>query len=82
MIVWGLTRLVFAALPLAIGEPFGSIPPSPVGVMVLAGFVGLVDVHVRGERVLWANLGMTPRILYAIYAAAAVPAELVLALVL
>ena len=76
--VWGLTRLLFAALPLAIGEPFGSIPPSPIGVVFLAGFVGLIDVRVRGERILWANLGVRSTILYAIYAAAAIPAELLL----
>ena len=82
VVVWALTRLVFAALPMAIGEPFGSIPPNPIGVVILAGFVGLVDVHVRGERMLWGNLGTTPKVLYAIYAAAAIPAELLLALVL
>jgi hypothetical protein len=82
VVVWGLTRLIFAALPMAIGEPFGSIPPSPIGVVFLAGFVGLVDVHVRGERILWANLATKPSTLYAIYAAAAIPAELALALVL
>jgi hypothetical protein len=81
VVVWGLTRLLFAALPLAIGAPFGSISPSPVGVIFFAGFVGLIDVRVRGERFLWANLGVTPTLLYAIYAAAAIPAEGVLALV-
>ena len=79
MVAWGLTRLLFAALPLAIGEPFGSISPSPIGVVFLAGFVGLIDVRVRGERILWGNLGVTSKLLYAIYAAAAVPAELLLA---
>jgi hypothetical protein len=81
IVLWGLTRLCFAALPLPLGEPFGSITPSPPSVVLLAGVVGLIDVHVRGERVLWANLGVTRGALYAIYAAAAIPAELVLALV-
>lgn len=80
VVVWGLTRLVFAALPMAIGLPFGSIPPSPIGVVLLSGVVGLIDVRVRGERILWANLGVTPIGLYAVYAAAAIPAECLLAL--
>ena len=82
VVVWGLTRLLFAALPLAIGAPFGSIPPSPIGIVFFAGFVGLIDIRVRGERFLWANLGATPTLLYAIYAAAAIPAEVMLALAL
>jgi hypothetical protein len=82
VVVWALTRLVFAALPLAISEPFGSIPPSPIAVVLLAGVVGLIDVRIRGERILWANLGAKPMTLYAIYAAAAVPAECLLALAL
>ena len=82
VVVWGLTRLVFAALPMAIGEPFGSISPSPVAVVLFAGVVGLIDVHVRGERILWANLGVRSIVLYAIYAATAIPAELLLAFAL
>lgn len=82
VVVWGLTRLVFAALPLAVGEPFGSIPPSPPSVVLLAGVVGLVDVHVRREWILWANLGVRRSLLYAIYAASAIPAECVLAFAL
>lgn len=82
VVVWGLTRLIFAALPMAIGQGFGSIPTSPIGVILLSGIVGSIDVRVRGERILWANLGMTPEGLYAVYAMAAIPAECVLALLL
>ena len=82
VVVWGLARLLFAVLPMAIGEPFASISPSPIAVVFLAGFVGLVDVRVRGERILWANLAVTPLVLYAVYAAAAIPAECLLALAL
>ena len=82
VVVWGLTRLVFAALPMAIGEPFGSISPHPVSVVLLSGVVGLIDGRIRGERILWANLGARPIVLSAIYAAATIPAECVLALAL
>jgi hypothetical protein len=82
IVVWALSRLLFAALPLAIGAPFGSISPSPVAVVLLAGLVGLVDVYVRTERIFWANLGVKSIALYALYAAAAVPAEFLLALAL
>lgn len=82
VVVWGLVRLIVAALPLAAGGAFGSMTPHPAGVVVLAGIVGLVDVRVRGERLLWANLGVTVAGLWAMYAAAAIPAELLLSLVL
>ena len=82
IVVWALTRLLFAALPLAIGGDFGSIPAPPLGIILLAGFVGIIDVHVRGEGILWANLGVPRNALYAVYAMAAVPGELVLAVVL
>ena len=82
VVVWGLTRLLLAALPMAVGQDFGSIPPSPVGVILLAGIVGIIDVRVRGERILWANLGMSPGALYVLYAMAAIPAECVVAVAL
>lgn len=50
--------------------------------VMLAGIVGLIDVRVRGERLLWANLAVRSSILFAIYAAVAIPAELVLSLAL
>ena len=74
--------MVAAAVPLAAGAAFGSISPSPIAIVLLSGVVGLIDVHVRGERILWANLGVAPRDLYALYAAAAIPAECLLALAL
>ncbi len=80
-VLWGLIRLVVAALPLAAGLPPGSISPSPIGVVLLTGVVGLVDVQVRGERILWANLGVSPKLLYAGYATAAILGEYLLALV-
>ena len=82
LVLWGLGRLLFAALPLAVGLQFGAISPSPIAVVLLAGVVGLVDVRVRGERVLWANLGVTAALLYTLYAIAAIPAELLLAFAL
>ena len=82
VLLWGLERLVYAALPLAIGDPFGSAPPPPPGVVLVAGFVGLVDVRARGERILWGNLGASPMLLWAVYAAAAIPCELLLPVVI
>ena len=82
VVVWALTRLLLAVLPLSVGEPFGSIPPLPVGIVLLAGVVGLIDVRVRGERLLWANLGVKSTILYAVYATVAIPGEILMALAL
>lgn len=82
LLLWALIRLVFAALPLAGGGEFGSDSSSPIAMVLLTGLVGLIDVSVRGERILWANLGVTPATLCALYAAAGVPAELLLAALL
>lgn len=82
VVVWTLVRLMFAVLPMAIGAPFGSMSPPPVAVIFLAGIVGLIDIHVRRERILWGNLGVTSTVVYAMYAGAAVPAEFLLALAL
>lgn len=79
VVVWGMSRLLLAAMPLAAGAPFGSMSPPPLAVVLLTGLLGLVDVRMRGERILWANLGVTPAVLFALYAAPAVPAELLLA---
>lgn len=82
VIIWGLTRLLIAALPMTSGGGFGSISPPPMAVVLLAGVIGLIDVRVRREGILWGNLGVTYGVLYALYAAAAIPAEWVLALAL
>lgn len=82
IVLWGLIRLVFAAVPLAGGEPFGSMPVPPIGVVLLSYVVTLIDIHMRGERILWANLGVTPLGIAAASAAATIPAELIFALVL
>ena len=81
MLLWGLVRLAVAMLPLAADESFGSMPAPPVAVILLTCVVGLIDVRVRGERVLWANLAVTPLAICAVYAAAAIPCELILAFV-
>lgn len=79
-VLWGLIRLVVAALPLAAGHAFGSMSPSPLAIVLLCGVVGLIDVQVRGEPILWANLGVARTGLYVLYAATAVLAESLLAL--
>lgn len=82
VILWGLIRLAVAMLPLGMGEAVGSISPSPVVVVLLCGAVGLIDIGVRGERILWANLGVTPAWLYASYATPAIVSEWLMAVVL
>lgn len=81
IVLWTLLRLVFAALPLAAGGAPGSMPVPPLGIILLAGALGVLDVRVRRERVLWANLGVMPAAVGLVYAGAAVPAELLLSLV-
>lgn len=80
VVVWGLSRLIFIAVQLAGGMASASFPPPPAAVVLVAGLLGLVDVRVRGERILWANLGAGSGLLFAAYAAAAVLGEVVLAL--
>ena len=81
-LLWVLVRLLFGALPLAGGAGFGSIQPSSVAIILLCGVIGAIDIRVRGERVLWANLGVPPGALAATYAAPAVPAEILIAMLL
>jgi hypothetical protein len=82
LLLWLLTRLAIAVLPLSIGGSFGSLQPHPFALVLLCGVVGLIDIRRRHEWILWANLGISPLGLAAIYATAAVPAEWVLALAL
>lgn len=82
LVLWGLTRLAIAVLSMPMGQPFGAIPTNSISVVLLSGVIGLIDVRVRGERILWANLGARPGGLCAIYAAAAILAECALALAL
>lgn len=81
LVVWGLSRLIFAAVQLAASMSPASYPPPPIAVVMVAGLLGMLDVRVRGERILWANLGVGSGLLYLLYAAAAIPGEVVLALV-
>ena len=81
LVLWALIRLAFAMLPLSGGAPIGSIPVPPIGIVMLTCVVALIDVRARGERILWANLGVTSYAICAVYAAAAVPAEIILAIV-
>ena len=82
IVIWGFTRLIVAALLAVSGEHLGATSPSPMAVILFAGILGLIDVRVRGERILWANLGVKLRVLYAAYSATAIPAELLLAFAL
>jgi hypothetical protein len=81
VLAWVLIRMALAVIPLAGGGSFGSMPPWPVGVVCLSAAVGLIDVHVRGERILWANLGVRLTDLGAIYAAAAAIGEITLSVI-
>lgn len=75
-----MSRLIFAAVQLSAGMSPASFPPPPFAVVLVVGLLGLLDVRVRGERILWANLGVGPGVLYLLYAAAAVSGEVLLAL--
>lgn len=80
--IWALTRLSVAMLPLAIGGAIGSLSPSAAGMVVVCGAVGLIDIRVRRERILWANLGVPTVFLFVVYAAAAAVSEALVTLVL
>lgn len=82
VVVWALARLVFVAVVLAAGMPPESFPAPPAAVVLLAGALGVIDVHVRGERILWANLGAGATLLCMAYATAAVAGEIALAVAL
>src|SRR6185436_15903264 len=81
-VLWALVRVGFVMIALA-GRALTGIGPSqgPIGIILLCGLVGLIDVQRRGERALWANLGTPSHVLFLIGCAAAVPGEIVLFLV-
>ena len=81
VIVWALSRAILTAIVLAGGMSPVELSPPPFVVALFAGALGLLDVHMRGERILWANLGVGRGMLYSIYVAAAIPGEIVLAFV-
>lgn len=81
LVVWGLSRVIFAAVQMAAGTSPAVSQPQPYAVVLVASLLGLLDVRVRGEGVLWANLGVGSVLLFLLYAAAALAGEVVLALV-
>jgi hypothetical protein len=81
--LWALMRLLVGALVLSTGNsPLSEVPAPAATVIVIAGIIGMIDVRIRGERVLWANLGVPAAGVAAGYAAAAAAAELLLAILL
>ena len=80
--IWALIRLSVAMLPLGIGGPIGSLSPSAPIVALVCGAVGLVDIRVRRERILWANLGVRAVLIFVVYGAAGAVMEALVALVL
>jgi hypothetical protein len=55
--------------------------PPTFAIVLLCGVVGVIDVHIRRERVFWANLGVTVGLQFATFASVAVLLELLLAIV-
>lgn len=80
--LWVMIRVIASVVPLAAGEPPGSVPAWPLGVVALTGVVGLIDVVFRRESLLWAHLGATRVGICTIYISVAVAFEVVLAMVL
>src|SRR4051812_33528445 len=78
LVVWVLTRSAVAMVSLMAGLPFETTAASAVVMIVLTGLLGFIDIRMRGERLLWANLGVRPSVLFAVYAAIAIPGELAL----
>jgi len=73
-LLWGLIHLLFVVVQLAAGG--APVTPAPtVPVVLLTGALGLVDTHVRGEQLLWANLGVSADVLVTGYVAFAIAAE-------
>jgi hypothetical protein len=79
--LWVLVRLVFGALSVAAQAAGSSVSPNVAGLVLACGLVGMIDIRRRGERVFWANLGVSPQFLFAVYCAAALPGEIALKLV-
>ncbi len=71
--LWGSIHLLFLLVQLIAGGPVTRAPT--VAVVLLTGALGLLDMQVRRERLLWANLGVSAAFLFATYVGIAVVAE-------
>jgi len=80
-VLWIFVRLVFGALSVAAQALGTAVSPNVAGLVLACGLIGMIDIRRRGERAFWANLGVSPQTLFAVYSAAAVPGEIVLKLV-
>jgi hypothetical protein len=77
-----LRALIFVTAALVgtlAGPEIASGLESPIGVVALAGVLGLVDVRRRGETIFWANLGYSPAVAPSVFGLVAVVGELLLA---
>ena len=77
-----LLVVVTAMLAAFAGPDAASNLQSPPGVIGIAAAIGYVDVRRRGERMFWANLGFSPFVPAAFFAAAALLGESLLAALL
>jgi hypothetical protein len=76
-----LRALLFVISALAsafAGQPVIEDFESPLGVVLIAAALGVVDIRRRGEAMLWGNLGFSQWTIAAIFAAAATLGEIVL----
>jgi len=76
------TAFVVAALVATMGGNVSAAElDSPPAIVVLAVALAFVDIHRRGERVLWANLGYSPVVTCGLFGAVALVGESILALI-
>jgi hypothetical protein len=80
-LLWGLIHALFVVVQMAAGG--GDVTPAPsAAAILLTGALGLIDTQVRGEGLMWANLGVASAVLLATFLACATVAESLLHVVL
>lgn len=76
VILYALVRTIIGALAGAAARAGEAVTAEhPVGIVILVALLGQIDVRRRGERLLWANLGVGLTDVALLFAAVAVAGE-------
>jgi hypothetical protein len=74
IVLWILVRLLVGVAAAIVAEDGQSLN-SPLGIIMICGAIGLVDIRRRHERALWANLGISLVAIGIVFASIATIAE-------
>ena len=77
--LWALVRLFAMTFSVLVTRLSGSVPVNSLWIVFACLGLGLIDIHRRGERALWANLGTSMPMVAVTFGATGLLGELALA---